>query len=980
MRIIAELDPWTLEERLCRHVEQLHRKHRPRPIFVLVPNTGAVKHVERRLLERRGAWIGLRVVHPRALAFEIVARKAETPRMLRPRVREALLARILRAHPANPCARWIERRPGAARGLTRAVDELRESGTSATAARRAAATELERGAAEIFARYEAALAEIRRDGHADEAGLVGLACELAGEAFPDLGGVVAHGAYEWTGVNVSLLRALGRRAEPTVFLPGSEGRVGRYGARTAAKLGDAEATFAARPGSPERIDLASLYEEASRPASSRSPRISFRHAQGAAAEVRLAVRGALAAIGEGCPPEKVTIAARSLEPYAAALEEVLLEEGLPARLPAAPLRRSPLVRDFLSWLEVVDEDFPLRPTIRLLRAEHAGIERAARDARIFGGLEEWTELLPPELANAADELRAWAAAPPSSPARFDEHASALTEILRRRFPAGDERDALEELLADMAAVCEIAGDRRSVPLREARAWLERACLETLAPCPDPGGIRVCDVMQLRGTTCRYLHLLGMNAGSFPRSEREDPFLGDSLRRALGLPLSVERADEERLLLALTLGAATERLVVSWQRADESGRARSGSLALREVSRVAYGRPDLERLRADPSHHFPSHPQHAIEHLARDPGLLSPGDARLLATLSGRYAVLPAGLEGRFPELSSGLTMLRSTQSFRPVETAWDGVVGPGPTPEAFSVSSLERLGRCPLQYFFRHVLRIHEPVAPRSRFAVELPELGRGVHEVLEATVEHLRDGGYFARPLPERIAAARSFVHEHRARVAGPAAERLLRRLPVLWERFTDDWSERIARFLAEDLTFLDRLGVTEIALEDDGDGSIDFGRGFERALTARFDRRVETAEGRRIGDYKVSRRIAERTSVAAMLRGRELQAPLYHLLAGEAAVELLGLHPSDDARDSFRRATFTGFRAADRASFRETMRTLFERIDRGEFPLEPSASCRFCAYAGACRRRHPPTLERRRLTEGGAAMAALREKVRAS
>ena len=39
-----------------------------------------------------------------------------------------------------------------------------------------------------------------------------------------------------------------------------------------------------------------------------------------------------------------------------------------------------------------------------------------------------------------------------------------------------------------------------------------------------------------------------------------------------------------LLLALLLGAARERIDISWQRADESGRSRTPSLALREVAR------------------------------------------------------------------------------------------------------------------------------------------------------------------------------------------------------------------------------------------------------------------------------------------------------------------------------------------------------------------------------------------------------------
>ena len=108
-------------------------------------------------------------------------------------------------------------------------------------------------------------------------------------------------------------------------------------------------------------------------------------------------------------------------------------------------------------------------------------------------------------------------------------------------------------------------------------------------------------MQARGLTFRWVALLGMHSGSFPRAPRADPILPDParqrLREATGKPLPVKsEADaEERLLLSLLLGAAGKALRVSWQRADERGREKAPSLTLREVSRLALGRPDLAGL-------------------------------------------------------------------------------------------------------------------------------------------------------------------------------------------------------------------------------------------------------------------------------------------------------------------------------------------------------------------------------------------------
>ena len=47
-----------------------------------------------------------------------------------------------------------------------------------------------------------------------------------------------------------------------------------------------------------------------------------------------------------------------------------------------------------------------------------------------------------------------------------------------------------------------------------------------------GGVQVLSVMEARARTFDHLFVLGMNRDVFPRSIREDPLLGDSLRRSL----------------------------------------------------------------------------------------------------------------------------------------------------------------------------------------------------------------------------------------------------------------------------------------------------------------------------------------------------------------------------------------------------------------------------------------------------------------
>src|SRR5437016_2269230 len=96
------------------------------------------------------------------------------------------------------------------------------------------------------------------------------------------------------------------------------------------------------------------------------------------------------------------------------------------------------------------------------------------------------------------------------------------------------------------------------------------------------GVQVLDAMTARGRTVRALFLLGMNEKLFPRYVREDPFLHDRqrvvLESTLGYKIDEKLAghEEELLLFELLSRSATNRLYLSYQRAEETGRVRAAS--------------------------------------------------------------------------------------------------------------------------------------------------------------------------------------------------------------------------------------------------------------------------------------------------------------------------------------------------------------------------------------------------------------------
>src|SRR6185295_6448370 len=177
--------------------------------------------------------------------------------------------------------------------------------------------------------------------------------------------------------------------------------------------------------------------------------------------------------------------------------------------------------------------------------------------------------------------------------------------------AGADTDAILRSLSEMRRL-DAAGEPFSSVA--ALSFFEKATARALVPIgasggsvppggSDNGGVRVLDAMQARGLAFDALFLIGFNSGLLPRRAIEDPFLPDADRRLLSealrvaLPLKTAVLEEERLLLAQLLGSARNHLTISWQRADESGRAKIPSLALREIARIVDGSSDLTGIEA-----------------------------------------------------------------------------------------------------------------------------------------------------------------------------------------------------------------------------------------------------------------------------------------------------------------------------------------------------------------------------------------------
>ncbi|HUD73020.1 MAG TPA: PD-(D/E)XK nuclease family protein, partial [Dongiaceae bacterium] len=633
------------------------------------------------------------------------------------------------------------------------------------------------------------------------------------------------------------------------------------------------------------------------------------------------------------------------------------------------------------WIEAAAPILPDQP-------DDEAVERAARRKRALLALARRLRDLVLALEREARPLRA---------ARDQRlFAAAARRVLAARLVGFEAADRGAEAAADPAveAILAALDDLDAVAAAGVRFESPAATLETLeqgigaltlpvgALGPDgaragedAGGVRVLDLMQARGMAFDTVALVGLNAGLLPRPARVDPFLPDAdralLRSRLRRPIAIkeEALAEEHLLLALALGSARRRLLVSWQRADDDGRARAPSLALREIGRVARGAPEIDPL-VEESRRISADPlARARAAIAAHAMLPAAATAPALAILAGaperfRSTGLPAVLAAigggeMLPALDAGLAYLQAIDS-RDI-TTFDALPG-GAGPEGpWSPSRLETFGACPQQYFFRHRLRIEEWSDPDSPDAIDRRELGTLAHAVLADDYRATPPGA--AGTVTAIAARLATLWSQH----AGPLAARLDALYPGLFAIESDAWVGALARFVARDrAALLERDGRLEVerpiaatlALPGFGDLS----------LRGRVDRSLRDAAGILVGDYKTGGTPENLVNRTRLLKGERLQMALYALLAeseagpGKASVEVLGVGPKfdDDPEGATARLEAEDFEAI-RDCLLESLAVLARLAAANRFPLSPRAGlCEYCPYARACRRAHPATLER--------------------
>ena len=483
------------------------------------------------------------------------------------------------------------------------------------------------------------------------------------------------------------------------------------------------------------------------------------------------------------------------------------------------------------------------------------------------------------------------------------------------------------------------------------------------------GVQVLDAMTARGRTVRALFILGMNEKVFPRYVREDPFLRDRqrvvLESTLGYKIDEKLAghEEELLLFELLSRSATNRLYLSYQRADETGRimAPSGFIAMAMRDPRFVGKPET------------AVPRRLALRISEQPSiqaLLSVEDLALGCLLQGHDALPVLDVMGHDrPLFEQGRATLTTIERESPELGPFDGMVGAqvpaslAATERSFSPTALERYATCPFQYFAEKVLRL-EPVRRLQQDHVSPLIIGTLVHESLRLSYERLVLLQWPDDPLTD--AKVHSTVHAAVTDTFAAHAASQGTGHSLLWTLAREQVTELVAAVVSSDQMEYQATGFRPVAFETAAQGIVPLGSDASsvslkiHGTLDRVDYRAESP-ALRIVDYKFKQgseiTAPDRNLALSAVRGFRLQPPLYArmtlpLLPVVTEVQLLFLAPQwkqPVSRSTFDAGLWTG-RTGD--MIRQTLSTLVQGIERREFFILPDGYCDYCEFSGACRR----------------------------
>ena len=393
-----------------------------------------------------------------------------------------------------------------------------------------------------------------------------------------------------------------------------------------------------------------------------------------------------------------------------------------------------------------------------------------------------------------------------------------------------------QVLADLRPMAAVG----PVTLEEARDVLHDrlVTLDWEPPARRYGRVFVGTPHQARGRAFRVVFVPGLAERVVPQRPREDPLLLDDRRIAVDPALADQerRGAAERLLLKLSIGAATERVYLSYPRLDVAEtRARVPSFYALDVVRAITGRvPDHRVLASEAAEEggaslawpAPKEPDRAIDDLEHDLAVLKP-----LLDASDRVEV--RGRAHYMLGLSEPLRRSVTSRWLRD-KRAWsqgDGLIRVAPGTQAaldanrlrrraYSLSALQRFVACPYQFLLATIYRLEPWDEPEPLVRMDPLTRGSLFHTAQAEFYREMKARG--ALPIARaQVADAVRTLDAVLDRVAADYAENLAPAIERVWHDEIDELRRDLGIWvqkLADDDTWRPEYFEFSFGLDDEG------------------------------------------------------------------------------------------------------------------------------------------------------------------
>ena len=322
----------------------------------------------------------------------------------------------------------------------------------------------------------------------------------------------------------------------------------------------------------------------------------------------------------------------------------------------------------------------------------------------------------------------------------------------------------------------------------------------------------------RGRSFRVVFVPGLAERMFPQKIREDSLLPDHRREATDSALATQqrRAADERLQLTLAVGAAAEKLYVSFPRIElNESRPRVPSFYVLDVIRAIEGRIPpaqgiveraLQAGGAALARPAPHDPATAIDDFEHD-----------LSTMAALLASNAANVTGRaryLYELSPELQRSLTSRWLRWHRKQWepaDGIVRSAEATQAalasqrmaarpYSLTALQRYAACPYQFLMAAVYRLAPLEAPAPLQKMDPLTRGDLFHQMQASALRRLQTDGLLplsVEKLPDaqqRLTAAIREVHDREYDRLSPAIDRVWQDEMAVMTQDLRIWLEKLA------------------------------------------------------------------------------------------------------------------------------------------------------------------------------------------